>query len=144
MNRREFYICDIFFLLSFGEILSFRVKEVSWVKREKEENKNKSLTAFLSNDIEIFFWIICLHKTAISMCFSSVSSPGVGRSAARPRLRIMLHSRNYFRFPQRRETENGSGSELYQSCQTPSHDNTGPRLLLHWRLLWLLDSEIGD
>ena len=127
VNPREFSICDAYFE-SFATTFSFHVYGGS-----VSESVDKKKSHFL--EFGIFSQIICLHKTAISMCSSSLSRCGP---------RIMLHSQNYFRFPRRRKTENGTGSELYQSCQAPSHHNSGPRIRLQPRLFWILVSGTRD
>lgn len=87
---------------------------------------------------------VCIKLRSQCVPLHSHLPLSAAQPAARPRLQIMLHSRNYFRFPRRRKTENGSGSELYQSCQAPSHHNSGPRIRLQPRLLWILVSGISD
>ena len=70
------------------------------------------------------------------MCSSSLSCCG-------PRLRIMLHSQNYFRFPRRRKTENGWVWVISELSGSVTSQQLGAQDSVTTRLLWLLDSMIS-
>ena len=150
MNPREFSICDAYFCIV--QVIRYNVqfffaREVPWVN-EGQWTKKPHFLGFLAKEFRNWKYFpklfVCIKLRSQCVPLHSHLPLSAAQPAARPRLRIMFHSQNYFRFPRWRKTENGTGSELYQSCQAPSHRNCGPGIPLHPRLLWLLDSGIGD